>query len=241
MVLTSSRSDNEASSSTKYGSQRDSRPQTSPVGPQGNVTGPSQPPMPEKQLQVNTSKNLIPPSEIQNSSFLHSGTSPNNSSRGSLRHESSITSNLSASDASQYHTASNSPRIDTPIITTTKSPEADNEESETADAEGAENMPSAADREKARQLFDDPDEVVENEPAAWLGDLDRAMIRKAYMELFNWTNMDILAALRSLCTKMALKGETQQVDRVLDALSTRWCECNPNHGFKAVGMYTYNH
>lgn len=189
--------------------------------------------MPEKQLQINTSKNLIPPSE--NNSFLHSGASPNNSSRGSLRHESSIKSNLSASDGSQYHTASNSPMIDTPIITTTKSPEVNNEESETPDAEGLENTPSAADREKARQLFDDPDEVVDHEPAAWLGDADRAMIRKAYMELFNWTNMDILAALRSLCTKMALKGETQQVDRVLDALSTRWCECNPNHGFKAVG------
>ncbi|KAF3396584.1 hypothetical protein DPV78_007778 [Talaromyces pinophilus] len=230
------KSENEASSSTRYGSQRENRPQTSPVGPLGNATANSQPPVPEKQLQVNTSKNLIPPSEIQNSSFLHSGTSPNNSSRGSLRHESSVKSNLSASDASQYHTASNSPMIDTPIITTIKSPEADNEESENAGAEGSENMPSAADREKARQLFNDPDEVVENEPAAWLGDVDRAMVRKAYMELFNWTNMDILAALRSLCTKMALKGETQQVDRVLDALSTRWCECNPNHGFKAVDV-----
>lgn len=97
--------------------------------------------------------------------------------------------------------------------------------------------PSAEDREKARQLFDDPDEAVDDEPAAWLGDVDRAMVRKAYMDLFNWSNMDILAALRSLCTKMALKGETQQVDRVLDALSTRWCECNPNHGFKAVGTF----
>lgn len=126
--------------------------------------------------------------------------------------------------------------VDTPIITTTKSPEANIGESEDVAAEVSENIPSATDREKARQLFNDPDEVVENEPAAWLGDIDRAMVRKAYMELFNWTNMDILAALRSLCTKMALKGETQQVDRVLDALSTRWCECNPNHGFKAVGM-----
>jgi Sec7-like guanine-nucleotide exchange factor len=126
--------------------------------------------------------------------------------------------------------------VDTPIITTTKSPEANAGESEDVAAEVSENIPSATDREKARQLFNDPDEVVENEPAAWLGDIDRAMVRKAYMELFNWTNMDILAALRSLCTKMALKGETQQVDRVLDALSTRWCECNPNHGFKAVGM-----
>jgi Sec7-like guanine-nucleotide exchange factor len=25
------------------------------------------------------------------------------------------------------------------------------------------------------------------------------------------------------------------VDRILMSLSERWCECNPNHGFKATG------
>ncbi len=57
----------------------------------------------------------------------------------------------------------------------------------------------------------------------------------AYMNLFDWTNVDILSALRGLCARIALKGETQQVDRMLDAFSKRWCDCNCNHGFKASG------
>lgn len=220
----------------KQGDQRLFRPQTSPLAAHGNlVTVNSQPSAPEKKLHIHTTtNNLLPPLEIQNSSFLH-GPSPADTNTGSLRHEPSTASNLSASDASQYHTASNSPQVDTPSIAT-KTPHLNQEESVDVPAEIAENTPTTADRDKARKLFDNPEEVVGNEAtAAWLGDIDRSMVRKAYMDLFNWTNMDILAALRSLCTKMALKGETQQVDRVLDALSTRWCECNPNHGFKAVG------
>lgn len=96
--------------------------------------------------------------------------------------------------------------------------------------------PTTADREQAQKLFDSHDEVVGNEPAAaWLGDPDRGVIREAYMELFDWSNMHILASMRSLCGQLILKGETQQIDRVLDAFSSRWCRCNPNHGFKASG------
>lgn len=135
----------------------------------------------------------------------------------------------STSEISSYHTASN-----TPVI----SYEEPTPESKTDSSGGAPvNGLTDTDREQARRLFDSQDEVVGNEPAAaWLGDIDRATVREAYMELFNWTNMNILAALRCLCTRLVLKGETQQVDRVLDAFSTRWCECNPRHGFKSAGM-----
>ena len=145
----------------------------------------------------------------------------------------------SNSDLSRYHTASNTPLTEAPLtpgdeLRSPLTPVG-------VEAPGLdpclENEPSTADREQARRIFNGQEEVVGHEPAAaWLGGLDRAMIRRAYMELFNWMNMDILAALRILCTKIILKGETQQVDRVLDAFSTRWCECNPNHGFKAVGQ-----
>ena len=105
------------------------------------------------------------------------------------------------------------------------------------DKDVKESGPTAADREQAQKLFDSQDEVVGNDPAAaWLGDPDRASVREAYMDLFNWSNMHILAGLRSLCGRLVLKGETQQVDRVLDAFSSRWCRCNPNHGFKAAGL-----
>ena len=96
----------------------------------------------------------------------------------------------------------------------------------------------AEEKDQALRIFENRDEcLTPAEAAAWLGDSGsgRERIREAYMELFDWTNLDILDALRSLCTKIVLKGETQQVDRMLDALAKRWCLCNVNHGFKSSG------
>ncbi|OGE54114.1 hypothetical protein PENARI_c006G08659 [Penicillium arizonense] len=139
----------------------------------------------------------------------------------------------SVSEASQYQTAANTPLIEQ------EEPKAapDTADSTDGPGEAIEDGPTAADREQAQKLFDSQDEVVGSEPAAaWLGDPDRAMIREAYMRLFNWSNLNIVAALRALCERLVLKGETQQVDRVLDAFSTRWCDCNPSHGFKATDV-----
>ena len=58
------------------------------------------------------------------------------------------------------------------------------------------------------------------------------------MAMFDFSNMNILSAVRLLCGKLVLKGETQQVDRIVDAFSKRWCECNPNHGFKSAGLFS---
>lgn len=83
------------------------------------------------------------------------------------------------------------------------------------------------------ELVDDPDNL-----ASWLGanSPDRAKVRLAYMALFEWTDMSILAALRSLGDKVYLKAESQQLDKLMDAFSDRWCECNPDHGFKSSGV-----
>lgn len=102
------------------------------------------------------------------------------------------------------------------------------------------------DRILAKRVYDgDESLVVKGKAAAWLGEAepDRVRVRRAYMELFDWQNLNILASLRDFCGRLVLKGETQQVDRILDAFSWRWCVCNPNHGFKATGTYlpfTYN-
>ena len=98
---------------------------------------------------------------------------------------------------------------------------------------------SDEDRKQAKQLFDgDESLVIKSMVGPWLGDPEpsRGRVRQAYMELFDWGNLSILAALRSLCDRLYLKGEAQQLDRVLDAFSTRWCACNPNHGFKATDV-----
>ncbi|OGM45962.1 Sec7 domain protein [Aspergillus bombycis] len=137
---------------------------------------------------------------------------------------------VSTSNISNYYTASS-----TPVVSPVESKSVEISESNadcTDDVPGG--QPGDPEKEQAQKLYNNQDQVVGNEPAAaWLGDPDRATIRKSYMEFFDWSNMNILAALRSLCTRLILKGETQQVDRVLDAFSIRWCECNPNHGFKA--------
>ena len=98
--------------------------------------------------------------------------------------------------------------------------------------------PTDEDRILAKKIFSGDDDTIEHSAAAaWLGDsgADRTRVRTAYMELFDWHNLNILVALRSFCNQLLLKAETQQVDRILDAFSIRWCVCNPNHGFKATG------
>lgn len=100
-------------------------------------------------------------------------------------------------------------------------------------------QPTETDRAQAQQIYDG-EESLASKPtaAAWLGEPgpERMRVRQAYVELFDWQNINILAALRGLCGKLYLKGEAQQVDRILDAFSNRWCACNPSHGFKATDV-----
>jgi hypothetical protein len=101
--------------------------------------------------------------------------------------------------------------------------------------------PTDAERERAFQIYSgDDSSSLKAQAAAMLGDvtLSSTRTRKAFIDLFDWTGLNILSAMRDLCGKIILKAETQQVDRILMSLSERWCECNSNHGFKAVGEYT---
>ena len=98
---------------------------------------------------------------------------------------------------------------------------------------------TADDLELASRVYYGDESLIEKTKAtAWLGDegLARARVRRAFMNKFDWQNRDVLAALRDLCARVLLKGETQQIDRLLDALSSRWCTCNPDHGFKAADV-----
>jgi hypothetical protein len=93
-------------------------------------------------------------------------------------------------------------------------------------------------KRKAQNIYDHSDDEVDPSAAgAWLGDagVDRGYVRKAFMELFDWKNQDILDSLRGLCDNITLKGESQVIDRVLTAFAQRWCECNPSHKFKSSG------
>jgi Sec7-like guanine-nucleotide exchange factor len=98
-------------------------------------------------------------------------------------------------------------------------------------------------RRKAQNIFDNADDEVDsNSAGGWLGEAgyDRGNVRTAFMALFDWSNQEILDALRGLCDRIVLKGETQQVDRVLDAFAKRWCECNPAHNFRSSGTFYFS-
>ena len=145
---------------------------------------------------------------------------------------------VEVSPISAYETALSSPNLPRPEFT----PKAATgfEEALAANPEvivdGCE--PTLTDRETANKVFNgDESDVTKSKAAAWLGDegQERARVRRAFMDMFEWQDRNILAALRDFCSRLLLKGETQQVDRLLDAFSTRWCTCNPNHGFKAIG------
>lgn len=100
--------------------------------------------------------------------------------------------------------------------------------------------PTPDDLELAKKLFEEHnDHVIQAKAALLLGQRNRDGLRRAYVELFDFGGINILLALRDLCGRLALKGETQQVDRIITAFSERWCDCNPNNGFKSRGKYSF--
>lgn len=98
--------------------------------------------------------------------------------------------------------------------------------------------PTEDDRQKAQKIFDgNEDFISKDRAAAWMGEegIVRQRTLRAYMDLYDFEHQSIVASLRQVCQRLLLRAETQQVDRILVAFSKRWCECNPNHGFKTSG------
>ncbi|KAF4637817.1 hypothetical protein G7Y89_g263 [Cudoniella acicularis] len=99
--------------------------------------------------------------------------------------------------------------------------------------------PADEDRERARKIYDGNEDFIQKErAAAWMGEEGavRSKTLKAYMQLYEFSNLNILAALRIMCSRLVLKAESQQVDRILDEFAKRWCRCNPKHGFKVTDV-----
>ncbi|KAI0595959.1 hypothetical protein F4775DRAFT_332997 [Biscogniauxia sp. FL1348] len=99
--------------------------------------------------------------------------------------------------------------------------------------------PTEDDRQKAQRIYDGNEDFIQREKAAsWMGEEGpvRQRTLQAYMDLYNFENLSVLAALRQICDRLVLRAETQQIDRILVAFSKRWCDCNPNHGFKSIDV-----
>lgn len=102
--------------------------------------------------------------------------------------------------------------------------------------------PTEDDRQKAQKIYDGNEDFIQKEKAAsWMGEEGpiRQRTLQAYMDLYDFTSQSIVQALRQVCGRLIFRAETQQVDRILVAFSKRWCDCNPNHGFKATGKYCH--
>lgn len=100
--------------------------------------------------------------------------------------------------------------------------------------------PTEDDRAKAQKMFDGNQDFIPKEKAAsWMGEEGpiRQRTLRAYMDLYDFANKSVVTSLRDVCNRLILRAETQQVDRVLVAFSRRWCDCNPNHGFKSTGTF----
>ena len=106
--------------------------------------------------------------------------------------------------------------------------------------------PTEDDKSKAQRIFDGNEEfILKDKAASWMGEegLIRQRVLQAYMDLYDFKSKNIVTSLRDVCNRLVLRAETQQVDRILVAFSRRWCNCNPNHGFKSTGKDTtlYKH
>lgn len=100
--------------------------------------------------------------------------------------------------------------------------------------------PTEDDKAKAKKIFDGNEDFIPKEKAAsWMGEEGpiRQRTLRAYIELYNFTNKSIITSLREVCNRLVFRAETQQVDRILVSFSKRWCDCNPNHGFKSMGKF----
>ncbi|CCE80393.1 Piso0_003509 [Millerozyma farinosa CBS 7064] len=85
----------------------------------------------------------------------------------------------------------------------------------------------------ARKLFSEefysvrPDEYIHLLAGS---DGESTEIRERYMDLFEWSP-DLLASVRMLCSKLYLKGESQQIDRVLVSFSKSYVRKHPDNVF----------
>lgn len=65
----------------------------------------------------------------------------------------------------------------------------------------------------------------------YLGENDdhSKLVMCAYIDQMNFTNMEIVTALRYFLEGFRLPGEAQKIDRLMEKFASRYCECNPNN------------
>jgi PH/SEC7 domain-containing protein len=90
----------------------------------------------------------------------------------------------------------------------------------------------------SRCWYEDEDFLAKDKIAEWLG--GQATLNKIslgfYMLNFDFSGLRLDHAFRHLCSKLYLKAETQQVDRILEQFSKVYWESNPNTLYGSAGV-----
>ncbi|KAF9583306.1 hypothetical protein BGW38_009788 [Lunasporangiospora selenospora] len=82
----------------------------------------------------------------------------------------------------------------------------------------------------ARQCYDEDETFLRrDEISEYLGTPKafHHLVLTHYMGYFDFSGMRLDVAFRTLCQRLALKGETQEVDRILVVFAQRYVDCNP--------------
>ncbi|KAG0277125.1 hypothetical protein BGZ95_006469, partial [Linnemannia exigua] len=114
----------------------------------------------------------------------------------------------------------------------------------------AEKKASILAAETARRLFDEDETLMKREEIAAYMATPNPFYRSIlihYMSYFDFSGLRLDMAFRALCQKLVLKGESQEVDRVLEAFAGRYVVCNPrtllggaDHSKDVVHAITYS-
>ncbi|KAF9968689.1 hypothetical protein BGZ73_009185 [Actinomortierella ambigua] len=94
-------------------------------------------------------------------------------------------------------------------------------------------MHDLAKRNSKRCFEEDETFLSKDEISGYLGSAKQLnkLVLVYYMDFFNFSNLRLDAAFRTLCNKLVLRGETQEVDRILEAFARRYVTCNPRSIF----------
>lgn len=85
-------------------------------------------------------------------------------------------------------------------------------------------------KDMASRCWNEDEEFLSRDKIAeWLGGTGRInkLALQNYVDFFDFSGLRLDTAFRRLCAKLYLKGETQQVDRILEEFSRRYWDCNP--------------
>ncbi|KAL0581317.1 hypothetical protein V5O48_000693 [Marasmius crinis-equi] len=219
---------------------RTSSLQTTPVrsssGPAASPSSPMTPSnMPYRQnlsplrsRNAHNSFNVPPPSSSRGLKTLHRSTAsssepslipiPDDSSRSSARGPASSQLDLASGNHDVRFPSSSGP----PSLVRLGS------DTLTSDDLGGDM--EARGQELAGKCWNEDEEfLAKDKIAEWLGGTGRInkIALQFYMDHFDFTGLSLDNAFRRLCAKLYLKGETQQVDRLLEEFSRRYWDCNP--------------